>query len=651
MFYLSTSLLLYSCDPAERSSLQELSRAGIKPSGRALLQAVSANEPSHVRWLLDLKVHTGQRDAAGRTPLRIAIEQNHPKTALMLLNAAADPNAPGPGQTNILGLAIEKGESAVVEELIKQGARADGLMPGGEKILPWLVKNDRLAFARSMLALGADPNLTDLQGNNLLHLATAAAHLDLAKTLISMGADAGAPDAQGQSSLALAMKNGWTGLLPELAAAGADPNLPGPAGETLLEKAVAARNTEIISALVRIGADPLLRPPGIDGITPLEAAIAGGDSSVITALVPPRSALDAPEWGKALWFAFSTGDLELARRLLKKGVLARQPGSEGLRITEAAARSGRITWMKMLLDYGHESGRSVYYASKNRDHLTARFLLDCGACPNVTLIPTWETPLAVSLREGDTRLATLLLQRGATANLRLPEKQKPLHLALVTGNHQLVRHLLSAGANPNEPISTPVCPTFIKHVPTKGMKWYLSRDRNITPLMLAADSGVIPSARHLLEAGAKANTYTRVNRTWPLNFASRRNDIAMMRLILGKDPERAERHIVLSLSEQRARLLDQDGNELFSSSVSSGRPGFDTRTGEFVITNKHRHHTSNLYDASMPFFQRLSCSDFGFHQGAIPGYPASHGCIRLPAENAKRLFALTEVGDRVTIVP
>jgi lipoprotein-anchoring transpeptidase ErfK/SrfK len=53
----------------------------------------------------------------------------------------------------------------------------------------------------------------------------------------------------------------------------------------------------------------------------------------------------------------------------------------------------------------------------------------------------------------------------------------------------------------------------------------------------------------------------------------------------------------------------------------------------------------------MPCFQRLSCSDFGFHQGHVPGYPASHGCIRVPPGNAQKLFALTELGDRVEIRP
>ena len=105
------------------------------------------------------------------------------------------------------------------------------------------------------------------------------------------------------------------------------------------------------------------------------------------------------------------------------------------------------------------------------------------------------------------------------------------------------------------------------------------------------------------------------------------------------------------LAEQRARLLDADGKELFTTRVSTGRKGFSTPTGEFVITDKNRDWTSTIYHASMPYFQRLNCSDFGLHQGNVPGYPASHGCIRVPEGNAAKLFTLTQAGDRVVILP
>ncbi|MBC7979134.1 MAG: ankyrin repeat domain-containing protein [Armatimonadetes bacterium] len=651
ILFSSAALWLAACDSPEKHGLRQLSRAGIQPSGRALVQAVTDGEIQHMRWLLDVGVHTGQRDANGHTPLRIAIDQNNPAAAIMLLDASADPNASSPDKADMLGVAIDQGQTPVVEKLISCGANASGLMPSGEEILPWAIRNGRLSFVRSMLKSGADPHLTDRNGNPLLHIAINAGHQDLVKALIALGADPGAVDSEGRGTLALALKNRWFDILPTLAAAGADPNHSAPNGATLLEQAIADKDTQVIPILMRIGADPLRLPTTPDGVTPLEAAIASGHPPTLDAVLRPGEKLDGPEWQPALWLAYRQGNLPLARTLLSKGTRATNLGPDGISLTETATAFRKITWLKLLLDYGHDPGKSIYYASRSGDYLTAKFLLDCGVSPNLTLVPTLDTPLSIALRSGHHSLAALLLEKGANANLSLPEKQKPLHLALITGNHQAVRQLLAAGADPNEPISVPVSPGFLRHVRSKTMKWYLTRDRNITPLMIAADSGIIASARHLIAAGAKKNTHTRVNYSWPINFASNRSDVAMMRFLLGQDPKRVERHIVLSLTEQRARLYDGAGNELFSTRVSTGKRGYGTRTGQFVITDKHRHHSSTIYHSSMPYFQRLSCSDFGFHQGYVPGYPASHGCIRLPAESARKLFAMTEAGDSVTIQP
>jgi ankyrin repeat protein len=649
--FFSALIVLPSCDTQEKRGLRELSRAGIQPSGRALVEAVSSDEDQHVRWLLDVKVHTGQRDATGRTPLRIAIEQDSPTTAIMLLDAGADPNAKSPDGADILGVAVAKGASPVVERLIASGAKADGLMPGGERILPWAIRNGRLAFVRSMFASGADPHQTDRDGIPLLHIAINAGHRDLVTTLISLGADAAATDPEGVGTLGLAVKNGWTDILPALAGAGADPNMPSPGGLTLLEQAIADRNADLIPKLMRIGADPVRIPTTPGGVTPLEAAIANGHPPTLQAVLRPGETLDGPEWEPAIWLAYRQENLALARMLLNKGARARKHGPGGLLLTEAASLSGKVTWLKLMLDYGHKPGRSIYYASSKNDMLTAGFLLSSGVPADFTLIPTLGTALSSSLLGGRDRMASMLLRYGARADLALPGNQKPLHLAIVTGNPNTVRELLDAGADPNEPLALPVNADFLKHVRSKDMRWYLSRDRNITPLMLAANTGNLATARHLLAAGAKKNTYTRVNYAWPINFASRRSDVPMMRLLLGQDPDKTGRHIILSLSEQRARVYDAKGDEIFSTKVSSGKSGYRTRRGGFVITDKHRHHKSSIYGSSMPYFQRLSCSDFGFHYGYVPNYPASRGCIRLPMDSAKKLFAMTEVGDRVTIKP
>jgi hypothetical protein len=86
------------------------------------------------------------------------------------------------------------------------------------------------------------------------------------------------------------------------------------------------------------------------------------------------------------------------------------------------------------------------------------------------------------------------------------------------------------------------------------------------------------------------------------------------------------------------------------STVSTGKKGHETPTGVFTILQKHREHKSTLYDdAPMPFMQRLTWDGVALHAGKLPGYPASHGCVRLPMEFAKRLFALTTYGITVIV--
>jgi hypothetical protein len=110
-----------------------------------------------------------------------------------------------------------------------------------------------------------------------------------------------------------------------------------------------------------------------------------------------------------------------------------------------------------------------------------------------------------------------------------------------------------------------------------------------------------------------------------------------------------EIEIVVSVPLQMAYVY-RGGTLIGVSTVSTGRPGYDTPVGSFSILQKKRHHRSNLYDdAPMPFMQRLTWDGVALHAGAIPGVPASHGCIRLPTGFARALFAATEVGASVHV--
>lgn len=107
---------------------------------------------------------------------------------------------------------------------------------------------------------------------------------------------------------------------------------------------------------------------------------------------------------------------------------------------------------------------------------------------------------------------------------------------------------------------------------------------------------------------------------------------------------------VVAIKDQRVSLYDANGG-VIRARISSGRTGYESPVGVFSILQKNRDHHSNLYDdASMPFMQRLTWSGVALHAGDLPGYPASHGCVRLPYSFAEDIFSRTKVGMRVVLV-
>lgn len=107
--------------------------------------------------------------------------------------------------------------------------------------------------------------------------------------------------------------------------------------------------------------------------------------------------------------------------------------------------------------------------------------------------------------------------------------------------------------------------------------------------------------------------------------------------------------IVISIPDQKAYVY-RGPTLIAASTVSTGKDGKDTPLGTFTILQKSEKHKSNLYDsAPMPFMQRLTWDGVAIHAGMNPGFPASHGCIRVPTEFAKKLFAVTSKGTPVLV--
>ncbi|WP_164935068.1 L,D-transpeptidase [Bradyrhizobium zhanjiangense] len=109
--------------------------------------------------------------------------------------------------------------------------------------------------------------------------------------------------------------------------------------------------------------------------------------------------------------------------------------------------------------------------------------------------------------------------------------------------------------------------------------------------------------------------------------------------------------IVVSIDRQKVTVYDSKG--VFAESpVSTGMKGHSTPMGVFSVIQKHKFHHSNIYSgAPMPYMQRITWSGVAMHAGVLPGYPASHGCIRMPMAFAVKMWNWTKMGARVIVAP
>jgi lipoprotein-anchoring transpeptidase ErfK/SrfK len=109
--------------------------------------------------------------------------------------------------------------------------------------------------------------------------------------------------------------------------------------------------------------------------------------------------------------------------------------------------------------------------------------------------------------------------------------------------------------------------------------------------------------------------------------------------------------IVVSIDRQKVTIYDSNG--VFAESpVSTGMKGHSTPMGVFSVIQKHKFHHSNIYSgAPMPYMQRITWSGVAMHAGVLPGYPASHGCIRMPMAFAVKMWNWTRMGARVIVAP
>lgn len=433
-----------------------------------------------------------------------------------------------------------------------------------------------------------------------------------------------------EERLAEAAASGSASTVELLLKAGIQPDSTNLAGEPVLLVATEQGQMPVVSQLLSAGADSnATNRKTCDGRTPLMAAAGQGNIPLMECLLQHNAALDCRDSAgyTALHFALFARAASAVQWLVEHGApLECDAGGKDTLLSSALD-----TWDPILI--------GLILQAKGKLHPLA-----------------WNSETTNALY-GALRLQDKELTRVLLANHNEPPTPEGFHQPLlgytiVWGDLATLRLMLECGADPNTPLGTPVERAFSLLVPSDEMRFYLQKERGMTPLMLAAGLGRLDCVQTLLEFGAKRGKLTQKYKMAALSFAARTKHPEIMQVLLGKSPlpEDQRTRVDISLSNQRAVLWKNDRIAL-AAPVSTGRAGYPTPYGRFVVTDKDPLRYSSIYKVTMPYFMRLSCSEFGMHAGDVPDYPASHGCIRLPRAAAIQFFKAVDVGTLVTIRP
>ncbi len=496
-----------------------------------------------------------------------------------------------------LHIATRDRRTRAVLTLLDQGVEINALNRANEHALQAVLEHADLDLAARLLRAGADPDFTYRSGQPALIEAIRKKQPETIRLLLEHGANPNISNSAKTNPLYLALRTRQTDLLPALIQAGASPDGLSPGGQPILAflcehfrscgyEEEAA--ARLVEQFLAAGADPNAKDPS--GKQALRHALEQDFTSAIATLLPRTDAVDG-----LLWTAINLGDMNTAKALIENGADVNLREEEG-----------------------------------------------------------GDTPLTRMVREKRPPMVHFLMDHGADPLLLGKEGEAAVPLSIALGDQRTTLTLIGhdRAPPPDHFLQHPATPEFRKLFKGNLIDFYLRKTHNITPLMCAVCLDQEAVVLKLIETGARRFAATAPQKVVPVQLAARRKNVRMQQILIGvpfEDHEQ-ERYFVINLAKQEVSYY-KNGEKAKTAKISSGKKSHPTETGTYVITDKMRMHHSNLYDdAEMPYFQRFSCTAMGFHQGSLPGYAASHGCVRLAKATASYFFKESQRGDRVIIV-
>ena len=555
------------------------------------------------------------RGESGNPLLIEAVMEENPKKTRLLLENGADVNIlcveNRRMELTALSHAFDQGSSIVENLLFEHGANANVNGVSGEPLIVQSIAENDLVAAQRFLEEGANPDVMNKDGCTPLAIAVAEEELNAVELLIEAGADPSLSGAGMESPLLLAIENGNIAIAHMLIVSGAKFDK-----QRMLARAYSERNTPLMSLLLNAGADPESTLWKTDERV-FDIAVRDGSTGAVRTLLDSGASI-----GDNLWAAILSEQDELIRLILEAGADPRQVGPGGEDPLDFCLRRGR--------------------------YKAAGILLAGGANPDAQYDHS-ESWLSKAVREGDEKIALTLIKAGAEViGIRSRDGHTLLGWSIAHQMTNVVEALIDAGVDVDADERSPARSEFRDMFGSRTFKYHLQTDRRIRPVMMAAALYNEEIAQMLMDAGANGQAYTRKYLTAAIIGSWHKDTDLQQIVLLGEVPNPQPRKVVVDLSSQRVTLYE-NGVATYSTRCSTGKSGHRTPVGEYVISDRHRHHTSSIYGTSMPYFQRFSFSAFGLHQGYVPNYPASAGCIRLPHQSARHLWDKLNVGDYCVI--